>query len=311
MGKLAQTRKLIQEAKNLVQEFERELTKEIEEYNLALEEVQVQKEALQTSLQNMETALEGIQNLPEVAIEPVVEVEGEELSHVTPPSPYTVQEPTIGSFAAKFWGVIATIFVFAALGLVGAVMQKLTIDPQMIDMKFIEQAFGFYGALIVGSSSQAAWVGIGAAALVSLIVGWIVYLIVLNSAAAKNLQLAQQIYEEAKEYIQSHEPLLQKIKNLKAFLQESLHKMRGLRILDDEFGARVHRARFFEGEDFEQYQPLSRDEVSTLLQLRGKTLALLQMRLVATQEGIVPEIREFFESVAEDIQKIKEWIYRQ
>ncbi len=311
MGKLAQTRKLIQEAKNLVQEFEQELTGEIEEYNLALEEVQVQKEALQTSLQNMETALEGIQNLPEVAVEPVVEVEGEELQEITPPAPYTIEEPKVGSFAAKFWGFIATILVFAALGLVGAVMQKLTIAPQMIDMKFIEQAFGFYGALIVGNSPQATWVGIGAAALVSLIVGWIVYLIVLNSAAAKNLQLAQQIYEEAKEYIQSHEPLLQKVKNLKAFLQESVHKIKGVKILGDEFAARVHRARFFEGEDFKQYQLLSRDEVSTLLQLRGKTLALLQMRLVATQEGIVPEVQEFFESVAEDIQRIKEWIYRQ
>ncbi len=311
MGKLAQTRKLIQEARELVREFEQELTKEIEEYNLTLEEIKVEKEVLQTSLQNMETALEGIQNLPEVAVEPVMEAEGEELSPVTPPSSYTVQEPTIGSFAAKVWGFIATLFVFAGLGLVGAVIQKLTIAPQMIDLKFIEQAFGFYGALIVGNSPQAVWVGIGAAALVSLIVGSIVYLIVLNSAAGKNLQQAQQIYEEAKEYIQSHEPLLHKIKSLKTFLQESLHKMRGLKILDDEFGARVHRVRFFEGEDFEQYQPLSRDEVSMLLQLRGKTLALLQMHLVATQEGIAEEVREFFENVGEEIQKIKEWIYRQ
>ncbi len=310
MGKLAQTRKLIQEAKSLVQEFEQELTHEIEEYNLILEEVQVEKEALQATLQNMDGALEGIQNLPEVPLEPVIEVEGEELTQIAPPTPYTVEEPRIGSFAAKFWGLVTAILVFVGLGLVGAVMQKLTIAPQMIDMKFVEQAFGFYGALLVGNSPQAAWVGIAAAALVSLIVGWIAYLIVLNSAAAKNLQLAQQIYEEAKAYIQSHEPLLQKVKNLKVFLKESFQKVKGMKILGDEFVARVQRVRYFEGDDFEQYQPLSRDETMTLLQLKGKASALLQMRLVATQDGIAKEVEEFFERVGEDLQKIKEWIYR-
>ena len=310
MGKLAQTRQLIQEAKNLVQEFEQELTHEIEKYNLALQELQVQKETLQTTVENMDSALEGVEHLPEVAVEPVVEVEGEELQEITPPAPYTIEEPKIGSIAAKFWGFVTAILVFVGLGLVGAVMQKLTITPQMIDMKFVEQAFGFYGALIVGNTPQAAWIGIAAAALVSLIVGWIVYLIVLSSAAGKNLQLAQQIYEEAKAYIQSHEPLLQKVKNLKAFLQESVHKIKGIKILGDEFAMRVHRVRYFEGEDFEQYQPISKDETTTLLQLKGKAVALLQMRLVAIQEGIVQEVAQFFEGVGEDIEKIKEWIYR-
>ena len=309
MGKLAQTRQLIQEAKNLVQEFEQELTHEIEKYNLALQELQVQKETLQTTVENMDSALEGVEHLPEVAVEPVVEIEGEELQEITPPAPYTIEEPKIGSFAAKFWGFVTAILVFVGLGLVGAVMQKLTITPQMIDMKFVEQAFGFYGALIVGNTPQAAWIGIAAATLVSLIVGWIVYLIVLSSAAGKNLQLAQQIYEEAKAYIQSHEPLLQKVKNLKAFLQESVHKIKGIKILGDEFAMRVHRVRYFEGEDFEQYQPISKDETTTLLQLKGKAVALLQMRLVAIQEGIVQEVAQFFEGVGEDIEKIKEWIY--
>ncbi len=310
MGKLAQTRKLIQEAKSLVQEFEQELTHEIEAYNLALEEVQVEKEVLEATMQNMDGALEGIQNLPELPLEPVVEVEGEELSKIAPPPPYSVEEPKVGSFAAKFWGFVTALLVFVGLGIGGAVMQKLTIAPDMIDLHFIEQAFGFYGKLIVGSSPQAPWIGISVAGLMALIIGLIVYLIVLNSTAAKNLRLARQIYDEVKEYIQKHEPLLQKVKNLKTFLQQSVRKIKGVKVLGDEFGARVQRVRYFEGDDFEQYQPLSKEETMKLLELKAKAAALVQMRLVATQEGIAKEVEEFFEEVEKEIEKIKEWIYR-
>ncbi len=310
MGKLAQINNLVQEAQTIVHEFEQELSERIESYNQSLEEFRLLQENIEsTTIPHIQESLKGIQNLPEVALEPLIEAEGEELEEIPPVEHFDVQMPTSGTFAAKFWGFLVGLILFLGFGIVGAVMKKMTIAPNMIDMKFFEQAYGFYSDLITGSSHSAPYVGIVLTAAVSIVVGYLVYLLVLNKAAGKNLQKAKEIYEEAKAYIESKRPMLEMVKTFKEFLDKAIYNTKGSKLFGEEFASRTKRIRFFEGDDFEQFVDLSKKDVTTAKELEGTLEAIARIRLVQRDGFIVEEIVSFFDQVGDEIEKIRQRVY--
>ncbi|MRI58899.1 MAG: hypothetical protein C6H99_05265 [Epsilonproteobacteria bacterium] len=312
MGKLAKIRSLTEEAKNLVEEFQRDLNEAIEEYNAALKEFEVVKESVELStLKEIDEALEGMEHLPQIPLKPVIECEDEGaiLREIEPEEPYEVEEPRSGTFAAKFWGFVVAVLLFLGFGAVGAYLKNLNLDLSMIDMKFIEQAYGFYSDLITGTSGSAPALGIVLAAAVSILVGYLVYLAFVGKAASMNLQRAEAIFEAAKSYVEQKEPFLHKVKTLKEFFQKALATLKSARIFGDEYEARAKRIRFFEGDDFEALSSPSKTDIIDLCYLKNDLEVIVASKPYEQNDMVAPEVVALFDDVDRDVAKIKQRIY--
>ncbi len=309
MSKIAQIRSIVSDAKEMVEEVEREVVESVEEYNLALAELESLKESISLSdLHEMQDALSSIQNLPQEPAKELAECE-DKLISIDPPQPYEVKEPKSGTFAAKFWGFVVALLVFVGLGAIGAYFKKLNFDPSMIDMKFIEQAFGFYSDLITGSSGSAAALGIALGALVAIVIGYIVYWIMINAAASSNLSRAQALFEGAKEYVQRQREFLQHLKKWREFLQKAVKTLKGAKLFSDELSAKVERIKFFEGEDYQQYERNSQKDIADLMILNQMLKAFTQMELCKNEEEIDQEVRNFFNELEQTVENIKQRVY--
>lgn len=311
MSKLAQIRSIVAEAKDMVEEVEREVVESVGEYNAALAEFESLKDSVSLSeLKEIKDALASIKNLPSQSTLDVIECE-ESLTHIDPPSPFEVKEPTSGTFAAKFWGFIVTILVFGGLGAVGAYFKNLNFDPTMIDMKFVEEAFGFYSDLITGSSGSAAALGIAAAALVSIISGYIVYWVMVNAAASSNLAKAQALFEEAKEYVKRQREFLERVNGWKGFLQKIIGTVKSAKVFSDELSAKVERIKFFEGDDFTNYQKSSKKDIEDLIKLNEELIAFAKIELCKEGEDIAQEVKSFFEQLERSVEDLKQRVYKE
>jgi len=252
-----------------------------------------------------------MENLPQVPLKPVIECEDENaiLRELEPEEPYEVDEPRSGTFAAKFWGFVVALLVFLGFGAVGAYLKNLNLDPSMIDMKFIEQAYGFYSDLITGTSDSAAALGIVLTAAISILIGYLVYLALVSKAASSNLQRAEAIFEAAKSYVQEKEPFMHKVKALREFFQKALQTLKGARVFGDEFEARAKRIRFFEGNDYEALSAPSKEDIKDLCVLKNDLEVIVAIKPCEKDGTVAVEIVELFEDVDKDVSQIRRRIY--
>ncbi len=309
MSKLAQIRSIIAEAKDMLEEVEREVVESVGEYNATLAEFNTLKDSISLSeLEEMKDALASIKNLPSQSAPSTMECE-ERLTHIDPPASFELKEPKSGTFAAKFWGFIVAVLVFVGLGAVGAYFKNLNFDPSLIDMKFVEDAFGFYSDLITGSSGSAAALGIAVAAFVSIITGYIVYWVMVNAAASSNLSKAQALFEEAKEYVNKQKEFLQRVKAWREFLQKVIDTVKSAKIFSDELSAKVTRIKFFEGDDFTKYKETSKEDVKDLLRLNEQLIVFTTMELCKEGDAISPEVENFFDELYQSVENIKKRVY--
>ncbi len=312
MGKLAEIKRLTEESRNLVEEFQRDLNEAIEEYNSVLREFEVIKESIELStLKEIEEALDGMEHLPQISLKPVVECEDEEalLRELEPEKPYEVEEPRAGTFGAKFWGFITAVVVFLGFGAFGAYMKRLNFDPALIDMKFFEQSYGFFSDLLTGTSDSAPALGVVLAGGISILLGYFVYLALLNRAASQNLQRAEAIFEAAKEYVKEKEPFMQKVKGFREFFKKALETIKGARIFGDEFEAKVKRIRFFEGDDYEALSSGSQEDVKILCLLRNDLEVVVAMKPFEKDGAVASEVVSLIEDIEKDVESAKKRVY--
>ncbi len=312
MSKLAQIRSITDEARELVEEFERELHESIEEFNATLAQFRSLRDSIALGeLEEMREALQEIENLPQIAMTPAISCEDEEklIKEIEQPRPFEIKEPKSGSFAAKFWGVVTAVVIFLAFGAVGAYFKKLNFDPAMIDMQFFEQAYGFYSELLTGTSGAAPALGIALSAIVAIAFGYLVYFIKINAAAKSNLERAKALFEAAKEYIKEQQPFLQKVRNLQDSLKKAIYALKGSKVFADEMSAKVERIKFFEGNDFNAYVPNSKKDIEDLLTLNDKLIAVVKMDVFVEGEDLAPEVKRFFEEVAQNVESVKARVY--
>ena len=309
MSKLAQIRSIVAEAKEMVEEVEREVVESVGEYNLTLTELESLKESISLSdLHEMQDALSSIQNLPQEPAKKLAECE-DKLISIDPPQPYEVKEPKSGTFAAKFWGFMVALFTFMGLGILGAYFKKLNFDPSLIDMKFVEQAFSFYSDLLTGSSGSAAALGITAAGLVAVGIGYIVYWVMISAAASSNLSRAQALFEGAKEYVQQQREFLQHLKRWKEFLKKAVQTLKGAKLFSDELSAKVERIKFFEGNDYQKYRQNSQQDIADLIKLNHMLVAFVEMEICKKEDEIDQEVQKFFNELEKMVERIKQRVY--
>ncbi|SMC08666.1 hypothetical protein [Nitratiruptor tergarcus] len=312
MSKLQQIQSITQEARELVEEFEKELNENIQEFNATLAEFKSLKDAIALShLEEMKEALSEIKNIPQIASTPIIECEDKEriVKEIEPLEPFEIKEPRSGTFGAKFWGVLTALIVFFGFGAVGAYFKKLNFDPNMIDLKFFEQAYGFYSDLFTGTSGAAPALGIAFSVLVAFIFGYLVYYLKMHAAASSNLERAKALFESAKEYVKQQQPLLAKVRNLKESLKKAIFAIKGSKLFADEMSAKVERIKFFEGDDFNNYVQNSKRDIEDLLILNDKLIAVVHTEIFAEDEDLAREVKQFFDEIKEVVEKIKGRVY--
>ena len=185
----------------------------------------------------------------------------------------------------------------------------LSITPQNWRQN-LEEAFGFYSSLVTQSADAGAAIGIAIALGAGALLGYLVYWLLANAAAAKNLSKAKAIFEEARAWSEEQRVLIEKLKKVGEFLREALYTLRGNKHFGDEYGARVKRARFFEGDDYEAMSPVSKEEVSTAQRLYGTLQRLGRLRLYATGDfEIAPSVVAVIEEARVQMISLKERIY--
>ena len=307
MSKLSQIKNIVQEARELVEDIQSRLSEKVEEYNVAVTEYQDIKEAIALGeLKRISSDIETLQNLPESLEVAAIECQ-DKVQTLEPQKPLEIEEPRSGTFGAKFWGFIVAVVIFLGFGAVGAYLKKLNFD--VIDMKFFEQAFGFYSDIITGTSGSAPVLGIAIAGVIAIVVGYIVYLILINKAAASNLERAQEIFEEAKNYAHDKEILMQQLQKIKEFLDSAIEELKAAKVFATEFDARVERIKFFEGEDFENFTQTSKEDVQLLLGLKNRLDTIVKSELCKEEEDISEEVKALFEDLGNEIEKLKRRVY--
>ncbi len=307
MSKLSQIKNIVQEAKELVEDVQSRLSEKIEEYNIAVTEYNDLKEAIAIGeLGRIQKSLESLQNLPESLEVVAIECQ-EKVQTLEPQKPLEIEEPRSGTFGAKFWGFIVAVIIFLGFGAVGAYFKKLNFD--VIDMKFFEQAFGFYSDIITGTSGSAPVLGITIAGAIAIVVGYIVYLVLINKAAASNLERAQEIFEEAKNYAHDKEILMQQLQKIKEFLDSAIEELKAAKVFATEFSAKLERIKFFEGIDFENFAQPSKEDVQLLLGLKNALDTIVQSELCKEDEDISDEVKVLFENLGNEIEKLKRRVY--
>jgi len=309
MGKLAKIKELIQEAKELSREFQTELNEAIEGYNLKVDELAILKEDIAvTTLTQAKEVLGKIQNLPQSVTEPLIDVEDAEPLKALPlEEPLKIEEPKTGTFAAKFWGFIVFVLFFGAFGAVGAYMKHLNFAN--LDINSILEAFGFYSDLLTQSQGAAPVLGIVAAAVISFVVAFIVYKILINKAASVNLEKAEEILESVKSYVEDKKLLLEQVKSQKAFLEEFIITLKGAKIFDDEFVARTKRILFFEGEDYNIFSENSKKEVMILNELTNRLAVTVEQPLYIENGLLLRDVEEKISEFTNYVEKIKKVVY--
>ncbi len=313
MSKVAQIRQIIKETQELVEEVGRDVSETVENYNLALEEFRVTKESIRLSaIDELQEALEGVKHLPQTEFEPdIVEEEMEPLQELEPPKRYEVEEPKAGVFKAKFYGFITFLVMLVGFILTGALMRHL--DPlSLVGTQWrqsIEESFGFFSSLVIQSSDAGAAIGMVLALVLSFGVGYLVYYFLLMRAAAKNLAKAQEIFEEARNWSQEQRAFIGRVKDVLSFLQDAGFATKGLKLFGDEYGARVKRARFFDGEDFEAMSAHAKEEVQTAQKLLAKLSQLANLELYAKDLEVASSVKEAINAAKEQLDRLKEKVY--
>ncbi len=312
MSKLAQIRSIIQEARELIEEFRTDAVAAIEEYNANLASLTTLQESIAlTDVPRIKENLNSFTGLSEQTLTPIIECEDSEslLAPADPLEPFEVEEPRRGAIAAKLWGVVAALAFFVILGIVGAVLQHLAIDPAQINAKQLLQSYALYKQFLPGMNASP-YIGVALAALVSILFGILVSWALLHKAATSNLAQAKALFEAAKEYVEANRPRIEHLKNLAAFLAEAKRNLEGLKVLGEEYEARAKRIRFFEGNDAAAITESSRKELARLQKLFDKLDALAQLQLCKSDEDVAQAVRELFEEAGKLVEETKKEIYR-
>ncbi len=312
MSKLAQIRSIVQEARELIEEFNFDAVAAIEEYNANLASLTTLQESVAlTDVPRIKENLNSFTGLQEQTLTPIIECEDPDnlLAPADPLEPFEVREPRRGAIAAKLWGVVAALALFVILGIVGAVLQHLSLDPSQIDAKQLLQSYAFYKQFLPGMNASP-FIGVAMAALASILFGILVSWALLHKAAANNLTEAKALFEAAKEYVENHRPRIEHLKTLAAFLAEAKRNLEGLKVLGEEYEARAKRIRFFEGNDAAAISESSRKEIARLQKLFDKLDALSQVQLCKSGEDVDEAVRNLFEEAGKLVEETKEEIYR-
>ncbi|MRJ01950.1 MAG: hypothetical protein GXO19_07070 [Epsilonproteobacteria bacterium] len=313
MSKIAQIRQIIRESRELVDEVTRDLHEAVNHYNLALEEHRVIKENIRlATLDELREALEGIENLPQKEAQPIVVEDGSEpLRPIDPPEPYEIEEPSAGLFKAKFWGFLTFLVALAAIVGVGALMRN--VDPMAISpenwRESLEKAFGFYSSLITQSPDAGAALGVVVALAVAALLGYLVYFLIANGAASRNLLKAQEVFEEVQEWSEEQRRFIEKLRGVGEFLKGANRTLQGGKLFGDEFAARVKRARFFDGDDFAQMGPVARGESESAQELDLTLRRLSEMELYAKDFEIAQPVKRALEEGAQLVDRLKKRVY--
>jgi hypothetical protein len=314
MSKVTQIQRITGEAKMLVDEVYRDLVEATNSYNLLLEEFEATQQSVTlSSLNELQESLDGMKHLPPVPSEPQIAQEDfEPLKPLEVPNPPEVNEPKIGLFKAKFWGFMTFLAVVVGFAVGGAVMRHIdlgSITPENWRQN-LEEAFGFFSSLITRTPDSGAAIGIVAALGVGALLGYLVYWMLANTAAAKNLSKAKEIFARAKEWSEEQRAFIEKLKKMGEFLQEGIYALQAERYFGDEFGARVKRARFFEGDDYEAMSPVAKDEVATAQRLQAALRRMTDLKLYATSDyEVAPDVKAVFKEARKEVDGIKKRIY--
>ncbi|MRI84248.1 MAG: hypothetical protein C6I00_07500 [Nitratiruptor sp.] len=313
MSKIAQVREILEQTRELVDEVQRDVSEAIERYNLSLEEHRVAKESIKlATLDELQEALEGIEHLPQEEYEPQIVQEGyAPLEPLDPPEPFEVEEPSEGLFKAKVLGFFTFLVTLVGIVAVGGFMRH--IDPLAIDesnwRQSLEEIFGFYSALVTQTPSAGPALGTALAFALAGLLGYLVYWIVANKAAARNLVKARELFEAAKRWSQEQRELIEKLRSIQRFLEEANRTITGTRLFGDEFAARVKRAKFFDGTDYEGMHPVAQEETREALQLQKRLTLLAQSDLLAQEFSIAPAIQKLYEDARTLMERLKARIY--
>jgi hypothetical protein len=312
MGKIAQIKSIIDEAKEIVQECKKDLVESVEEYNLKLDEFNREKEIIKSStIANVEDVLSKIENLPENPYEPeVIDEDLEKLSKASIGDIYEVDEPKSGFFKGKFYGFIAFLLSLVAFLAIGLYMKKYNLASIDFNQwqKYIEDGFGFYGSFILQDSNMQI-VGLALAIAVSFFIGYVVYLIVVLSAASTNLERAKEIFEEAKRWVEEKREFIEELKERISFLSLTNFNLKALRVFADEFESRVKRDMLFEKNDFNSYSKIAKEESITLLEIDGKLQRVVDFEIGLKDNKIANSVKAQVEELKDFVDNLKGKIY--
>ncbi|BCD68923.1 hypothetical protein [Nitratiruptor sp. YY09-18] len=312
MGKLAQIKELIDEAKSIVEETTADVSEAVASYNTKLEEIKVLQESLAShTLSQIESSLSNLQNAPELLYEPeVIEESMEILEPLQAPEPFEIQEPRAGLLQAKFWGFVTFLLTLVVLLGIGIFMRHISFAALQSNLEnTLSQSASFFSSLLVQSPHAGPAFGTVLILIVSLALGYGVYWILASKAARYNIAQAQNILEQAREWSHERREFLQKIQEVTKFLNDVLFALQGVKLFGEEFSARVKRARFFDGSDFTTLPTVAQGEVSTLQNIAAKAQNLAKLQLYAQDFIIAQSVRSAIDDAKALINSIKVKIY--
>ncbi|BAF70954.1 hypothetical protein [Nitratiruptor sp. SB155-2] len=308
MSKSTKIKELIQKSKEVAQEIQQNFNEAVEEYRLAKEKFELLLQELEVGvLERAKKAVKSINGIPKQLSEDK-ESQKPQLPDFEFESEYTIVEPKKGNAGAVIWGIVTSIVIFVGFGLGGAILKGLNLSPDLLGRTFFEEAYSFYSSLIVGSSHAAPALGIAVSAAISILIGYVVYLLLKQKAVSQNLKKAQLIYDSAMAYTQNKQEEIEKISALMQFLKEASFHCEGAKWFLEEYTAKTNRIRFFEGNDFTSFCDISKEDVNTLLELMEKVDTTIHRNII-DHEDILPEARKRYEDLGNYVLSIKERIY--
>ena len=312
MGKLAQIKELVQKSEELVDEVYKDLVEEVDEYNEMVQKLQMTQESIQlATLPNLQEAFEGMENLPEVPMEPQIEEDQESIKKLDIPRKYEIQEPRTGLFGAKLFGFLTFLIVGIGAFVVGAMMKKIDLMSMNGQnwRQSLEDVLGFYSSLITQSSDAGPALGSVVIAVAAIGGGYLVYFLLANSAASKNLTKAQEMYQSVKEWCEEQRSLIEKLRSLRMRLKDALYVLEGNRIFGEEFAARVKRVRFFDGDDYMNLSERPKEEVDSARLLLANLSSLAHQKFYIQDFALASSIQSILDEARTLMESIKEKIY--
>lgn len=225
--------------------------------------------------------------------------------HVAP-----VNDGTFTSYFTGFFG--GTLITVLGMGIYG--YSKQIMPSQLAETETITQLLGLIGTEaqpmlggLFGPQMAAADLGtavIGlSAGLLTLIFGFMAH----NKKATSNLNRAEQVRAEAEAKCKEYDALQTKEHNFADYVHTLSDTAETLQIFLDEYVARMRRIVHVEGNDYNAYNPVSKEEVHHTVDMYRQLRGLMKSRIVSADAAVLEEAKEELErtkALAEKMERV-------
>jgi len=283
-------------AEELVKEAQTEVSQADSAFETAKQKLQeevakidkIRNHLIQQTMRQFHQLFETIRNEPAIELAPPSETtiaqQLEPLYRKSEIPPVVIDNVKGGKGGAIFLALLAVVATVAAALGIGAVALGLPLKPEtFMQLPQVEKILAWLGGgaydLTLANPLYGA-IGLGAAVIA---VWLIVYSIAMGKAAGNNLKKAEKAFDEAKTYAEEKRRYASSMETLAEALEKLARDYETFDIFLEEFNATLRRILHTEGEDYNNYRPLSQEKVRRAAECTAAMMPLLSIAVVTTE----------------------------